>query len=100
MGSTDFNIVRTPEEKLGLSYGFAAVVSFSDSINSMDLVELPLTEGLYTCATYRESPTMYKLYRLLISGELLLKLSSHYPKALPRSLSYNNPIFLLVDGKN
>ncbi len=44
----DFNIIRVPSERWGFSSFSPAMVAFSDWIENLQLVDLPLVGGRYT----------------------------------------------------
>ncbi|KAL4341551.1 hypothetical protein GQ457_08G025710 [Hibiscus cannabinus] len=64
----DFNIVRTREEKLGVSFHSAAMNKFSEFIEELSLVDLPLIAGRFTWSNLRESPCWKNASRLLKNG--------------------------------
>ncbi|XVF49156.1 hypothetical protein PTKIN_Ptkin03bG0245900 [Pterospermum kingtungense] len=90
----DFNIVRSEEEKIGLGYNVGAMATFSSFIESLGLVDLPLSGGKFTWCSNRDQPTFCRLDRFLCSSEVLLNFSSIVQKLWPRSISDHNPVSL------
>ncbi|XVF70808.1 hypothetical protein PTKIN_Ptkin11bG0191400 [Pterospermum kingtungense] len=90
----DFNIVRSEEEKIGLTYNMVAMSNFSSFIESVGLVDLPLSGGRFTWSSNRDLPTFCRLDRFLCSSEVLMEFSILVQKVWPRSLSDHNPVSL------
>ncbi|EOY08729.1 Uncharacterized protein TCM_023829 [Theobroma cacao] len=73
---------------------------FSNFINIVELVDLPLSGGLFTWSDNRDDPTKCRLDRFLLSSKIVLQFPSLVQKVLPRSTSSHNPISLAVDHLN
>ena len=52
----DFNVVKKMREKSGQSYDLATLAVFSDFINAMNLLDLPLSGGCFTWSNNRDPP--------------------------------------------
>ncbi|EOY12746.1 Uncharacterized protein TCM_031281 [Theobroma cacao] len=96
----DFNIIKTVDEKTRDNLDLTGMAQFSDFINDMNLIDIPLSGGLFTWTDNREAPTKCRLDRFLISSEIILSFPAILQKILSRSLSDHNPITLIVDQRN
>ncbi|KAK8652909.1 hypothetical protein V6N13_126932 [Hibiscus sabdariffa] len=90
----DFNVVRTKEEKIGVSFHKKAMREFSGFIETMSLVDIPLVGGRFTWSNFREDPSFSRLDRFLISAEVLMLWSDVIQSILPKSISNHNPVCL------
>ncbi|KAL4320202.1 hypothetical protein GQ457_18G015870 [Hibiscus cannabinus] len=88
----DFNVVRTKEEKIGVSFHKKTMREFSDFIETMSLVDIPLSGGRFTWSNFREDPSFSRLDRFLISAEVLMLWSDVIQSILPKSISDHNPL--------
>ncbi|KAL4379088.1 hypothetical protein GQ457_02G028950 [Hibiscus cannabinus] len=88
----DFNIVRTLDEKKGVTVNRSAMATFSNFIENLFLMDPPLQGGAFTWSNLREFPSLGRLDRFLISPDLLLKWPNAIQRLLPKSLSDHNPI--------
>ncbi|XVE81889.1 hypothetical protein DITRI_Ditri15bG0102300 [Diplodiscus trichospermus] len=96
----DFNVVRSSEEKIGVVYNQTAMSQFSNFIENMGLVDMPLTGGKFTWCNNRASPTFCRLDRFLISPEIFSKFDGLYQMVWPRSISDHWPVLLLMESVN
>lgn len=96
----DFNVVKTHEEKLELSFNQGAVDAFSDFIESLGLIDLPLLGGSFSWCSNMEVATFCQLDRFLIALEILISFADLVQRVWPRSLSDHNPITLELEKKN
>ncbi|XVE88638.1 hypothetical protein DITRI_Ditri19aG0085600 [Diplodiscus trichospermus] len=96
----DFNVVRCVEKKLGVSYNQVAMQQFSEFIDNLRLVDLPLLGGRYTWCNNRSEPTFCKFDRFLLDPKFLAKFPSLVQKTWPRSLSDHHPISLREEVMN
>ncbi|KAF5477099.1 hypothetical protein F2P56_003775 [Juglans regia] len=91
----DFNIVRFPSEREGLSSMITAMEVFSQLIFDLELLDLPLVGGEYTWSNSRGGS---RLDRFLVSSSW----EAHYPKLcqkrFPRVGSDHFPIILECGG--
>ena len=94
----DFNAVHFPSERLGCTRFRPGMYSFSDWIDSHNLVDLPLVGGCYTGSSGTTPPSMSRIDRALVS----LDWEAHYSyvmlKLLPRPISDHHPLLLVVGG--
>ncbi|GMJ07486.1 hypothetical protein HRI_004417800 [Hibiscus trionum] len=90
----DFNITQSPLEKLGSHPKKGEMQIFSDFIDSLCLIDLPLKGGTYTWSNFREKPSMSRLDRFLISPEILGIWPDLIQSALHKNISDHNPIVL------
>ncbi|KAL4318179.1 hypothetical protein GQ457_18G008490 [Hibiscus cannabinus] len=90
----DFNITRSPEEKLGVTFRKGAMTDFSNFIDELKLIDLPASGGKFTWSNLREEPSFSRLDRFLISPEIIECWPSIIQQILPRGISDHNPITL------
>ncbi|XVF39103.1 hypothetical protein PTKIN_Ptkin01aG0008500 [Pterospermum kingtungense] len=90
----DFNVVRNIEEKVGLSYNRSVMEQFSDFIEDLGLIDLPLSGDKFTWSRDCPTPTFCRLDRFLVAPEFLLTFSYLVQNLGPRSLSDHNLISL------
>ncbi|OMO92976.1 reverse transcriptase [Corchorus capsularis] len=96
----DFNTVLKMDEREGAAPNTLGISSFGDSVNDMQLVDLPLLGAKFTWGSNREIPSFSRLDRFLVNSEVLLCFPDLKQKAKPKSLSDHNPILLSVDDTN
>ena len=93
-------MVKKMGEKSGQSYDLATMAIFSNFINAMNLLDLPISGGCFTWSNNRDPPSMCRLDRFLLSCELLEIMPSLFQKVLPKLLSDHNPVLLCTDKNN
>ena len=95
----DFNIIRFPSEQLGNSYLTPAMEQFSEFIEDLNLIDLPLEGGSYSWSSGSDQPSMSRIDKVLVSHDW----EEHYPdviqQILSRPVSNHFPI-LLARGKS
>lgn len=96
----DFNVVRSAEEKIGMTLNQAALNVFSDFIENLGLIDLPLVGGKFTWCSNREMATVCRLDRFLVAPELLNAFPDLVQRVWPKALSDHNPVSLGVERKN
>uniref|UniRef100_A0A2N9HJW1 Reverse transcriptase domain-containing protein n=1 Tax=Fagus sylvatica TaxID=28930 RepID=A0A2N9HJW1_FAGSY len=90
----DFNVVRFPSERLGMTHFTPAMYGFSDFISSCGLRDTHLEGGLFTWSNNRENAAMSRIDRFLFSEEWDGLFPKIQQKRLPRILSDHFPILL------
>jgi len=95
----DFNLTRTPVDKNNDHFKAAEANGFNDLINSLCLIEIPLSDRAYTWSNKREETTLVRLDRCFVNVEW----DDIFPKTLLSSLtcfcSDHVPLFLTASTK-
>lgn len=90
----DFNLTRNKQEKKGRNWSRKVMSLFSNLINDLDLIDLPMGNQNYTGSNMQSDPTLAKLDRFLISTEWDQTFPLTKVLALPRITSDHTPILL------
>ncbi|XP_066317643.1 uncharacterized protein [Miscanthus floridulus] len=95
----DFNLTRSPSDKNNANFNFSLASRFNQTIDALQLFELPLLDRLFTWTNKRASPTLARLDRAFICtgfGEL-------YPSTTltsgHRPTSDHTPIIATIQSK-
>ncbi|KAK8628221.1 hypothetical protein V6N13_063931 [Hibiscus sabdariffa] len=88
----DFNITKSKEEKIGVCFHRRAMREFSEFIETLSLVNIPLMGGWFTWSNFRDVPSFSRLDRFLISTEVLLLWPDLFQCVHPKSISDHNPV--------
>ena len=79
----DFNIVRFPSKRLGGSRLTSAMEDFSEFIEELSLLDLPLEGGSYTWSSSSDQPVMSRIDRVLVSHDWVDRYSDVIQRVLP-----------------
>jgi exonuclease III len=95
----DFNVIRTNEEKNkpGILSKWSNL--FNSIIEMHGLIELDLSDRLYTWSNNRDNPTFEKLDRFLVNPDWDLLFHNAMVRGLDRSLSDHVPLLLKTEEK-
>ncbi|KAK8637022.1 hypothetical protein V6N13_064452 [Hibiscus sabdariffa] len=88
----DFNIVSKTKEKVGVSIKRGEMREFSEFIDTLNLIDPPLSGGAFTWSNFRERPALSKLDRFLFSPQVFIDWRDMVQSLLPKSISKHNPI--------
>lgn len=94
----DFNMVLRHCDKLGSQFSALCAQEFQNSIDNLDLEDLPLNGGQWIWSNQRDTPSFSRINRFFVSSDLLHFLSGIQQKVLPRPLPDHFPICLSSDG--
>jgi hypothetical protein len=95
----DFNIIRTNEEKNKPVILSRCSALFNSIIEMHGLIDLDLSDRLYTWSNNRNNPTFEKLDRFLVNPEWDLMFHNATVRGLDRSLSDHVPLVLQTEEK-
>ncbi len=95
----DFNFTRNQNERRGRCWSRKLMLMFSNLINELELVDLPLGNQQYTWSNMQSNPTMAKLDRFLISTEWDLIFPISNVTTLPRITSDHSHLLLATQKK-
>ena len=94
----DFNIVCFPSKRLGNSRLTPTMEQFSEFIDDLNLIDLPLEGRSYTWSSGSDQPLMFRIDRVFVSHDW----EEHYPNViqwiLPRPVSDHFSILVEVGG--
>ena len=91
----DFNVIRFPSERLRCRRCTPPMLEFSDFIEDLNLVDLPLGGGgRFTWSSGSENPSLSRIDRFLISSDWEDQYPNVVQNLLPRPLSDHHPIIL------
>ncbi|KAK8549865.1 hypothetical protein V6N13_055430 [Hibiscus sabdariffa] len=88
----DFNIVCKTEERVGVSIKRGEMREFSEFIDAHNLIDPPLSGGVYTWSNFRKRPALSRLDRFLISPEVLIDWPDIVQRLMPKNISDHNPV--------
>lgn len=95
----DFNLTRNQNEKMRRSWSSRLMTMFTDLLNTLELIDIPLGNQSFTWSNMQKCPTLAKLDRFLVSTEWdhLFPLSKAI--VLPRITLDYTPILLSTADK-
>lgn len=94
----DFNMVLKREERSGNILSSTIADGFSDAIDGLGLMDMPLTGGRWTWSNQRASPYWSRIDRFLIYTRFIPLLNEVIQNLLQRPISAHFPLCLVDDG--
>ncbi len=95
----DFNLTRDPSEKRGRCWSGRLMSMFTDLLNRLELIDLPMGNQNFTWSNLQCIPTLAKLDRFLISPEWDQAFPLSKVMALLRITSDHSPILPSTGAK-
>lgn len=65
----DFNVICFPSERLGCTSFLSAMLDFSQFIEDLSFIDLPLEGGQFTWFSGTDNPSMFTIDRALVSTD-------------------------------
>lgn len=90
----DFNLTRNPLDKNSDNFNFREAQLFNDSINRLELIEIPLVDRAYTWSNKRDNPTLVRLDRCFVNVLWDDTFPNTALSTLPRTASDHVPLVL------
>ena len=94
----DFNIVRFSSKRLGESGLTSAMENFSEFIEELSLLDLPLEGGSYIGSSSSDQPLMSRIDRVLVSHDWEDHYSDVIQRVLPCPILDHFPILVEAGG--
>jgi endonuclease/exonuclease/phosphatase family metal-dependent hydrolase len=94
----DFNTIRTPSKRLECTRFSPSMHSFSDGIDSHNLIDLPLVGGCFTWSSGTTPLSMSRIDRALVSLDWEAHYSDVLLRLLPRPISDHYPLLMVAVG--
>jgi hypothetical protein len=91
----DFNVIRFPCKRIGVTRLSSTMTKFSDFISEQGLMDLPLARGSFT---WSNNSSWSRLGRFLVSLYWEAKYPGLFQKRVPRLCSEHFPILLVCDS--
>ncbi len=88
----DFNMTKNLQEKRGRSWSGRLMDLFSGMVNELEMIDLPMSNQMYTWSNMQSNPSLAKLDRFLISTEWDQRFPLSKVVAVPRITSDHTPI--------
>lgn len=95
----DFSLTRYQQKKRGRNWSRKIRTLFSNMINDLELIDLPMGNQNYTWSNIQCNPTLAKLDRFLISTDWDQTFPLTRVLALPRITSDHSPILLSTNDR-
>ncbi len=92
----DFNLTRFQNERNGRCWSAQLMTMFSNTINELEMLDLPIANQSFTWLNMQSNPTLAKLDRFLISTDWDLHFPLTKVKALPRITSDHSSLLLVT----
>lgn len=94
----NYNMILKKGERSGNNSRVSQIEEFTEAVNSLNLVDLPLKGGQWTWSNMRCNPSCSRIYRFFISHNFLLKIAGAKQSVLEKPISDHFPICLSSDG--
>lgn len=96
----DFNLVRDTADKNNDLFNFREAQLFSDTINDLALIEIPLVDRAYTWSNRRDIPTLVRLDRCFANDLWDGMFPNTNLSTLPHTVSDHVPLLLTASTKS
>jgi len=95
----DFNLTRDPGDKNNGRFNYTEANEFNELINTLCLIEIPLTDRAYTWSNKRDEPTLVRLDRCFVNVDWDAVFPNTTLSSLTRFCSDHVPLLLTASTR-